>query len=177
MARRDLIEALGRVTPARFSGIAYRQIALGYQTLSGEGARAMGGRWNPPGSFPVLYTSPSVDVVVAEVVRKAKRAGFAPEDLMPRRLVTYSVELQRVLDLSAEPNRQLTGFSLDVVTDDDLRICQAIGEAAHYMGLEAILAPSAATAGSALSIFLNKLLPDSMVDVVEEELLEQLPSL
>lgn len=50
-----------------------------------------------------------------------------------------------------------------------------IGEAAHYMGLEAILAPSAATSGSALSIFLNKLLPDSMVDVVQEELLEQMP--
>ena len=173
MARRELIEALGRVTPARYSGTVYRQIALGYQALSGEGARAMGSRWNPPGSFPVLYTSPSVDVVMAEIIRKAKRAGFAPEDLMPRRLVTYEVELRRVLDLSAESNRELTGFSFEVVTDGDVRICQAIGEAAHYIGLEAILAPSAATSGSALSIFLNKLLPESMVDVVQDELLEQ----
>lgn len=158
-----------------YSGTVYRQIALGYQALSGEGARANGGRWNPPASFPVLYTSPSVDVAMAEVVRKAKRAGFAPEDLMPRRLVTYEIDLQRVLDLSGERNRELTGFSFEVVTDDDVRICQAIGEAAHYIGLEAVLAPSAAASGSALSIFLNKLLPKSMVDVVHEEVVEQLP--
>lgn len=135
----------------------------------------MGGRWNPAGSFPVLYTSPSVGVVMAEIARKARRAGFAPEDLMPRRLVTYEVELQRVLDLTVESNRELTGFSFEVVTDDDVRICQAIGEAAHYIALEAILAPSAATSGYALSIFLNKLLPESMVDVVQDELLEQPP--
>jgi hypothetical protein len=43
------------------------------------------------------------------------------------------------------------------VTDDDVRICQAIGDAAHYIGFEGILAPSAASPGDALSIFVNKL--------------------
>jgi RES domain-containing protein len=175
VARRDLIRALGRVRPAPFTGTVYRQISLGYQALSGEGARSRGGRWNPPQSFPVLYTSPSVDVVLAEIARKARRAGFAPADLMPRRLITYEVGLQRVLDLSDAGNREASGFSLAVVTDDDIRICQAIGEAAHYLGLEGILAPSAAAPGHALSIFLNKLLPGSVVDVVTDEVIEALP--
>ena len=78
MARRQLIEALGRISPTPYAGRVFRHIAPGYQPLSGEGARAMGGRWNPPQSFPVLYTSPSLDVVVAEIRRKAQRAGFAP---------------------------------------------------------------------------------------------------
>lgn len=112
---------------------------------------------------------------MAEIARKARRAGFLPEDLMPRRLVSYEVDLQRVLDLADEENRDVTGFSLEVVTDDDLRICQAIGEAAHYIGLEAVLAPSAAAPGDALSIFLNKLQPGSVVNVTGDELLEKLP--
>lgn len=175
MARRQLIEALGRISPTPYAGTVFRHIAPGYQPLSGEGARAMGGRWNPPQSFPVLYTSPSLDVVLAEIRRKAQRAGFAPADLMPRRLVTYEVDLQRILDLADEGHREAIGFSLSVVTDDDVRICQAVGEAAHYVGFEGVLAPSAASPGDALSIFVNKLLPGSAINVVSDELVDKLP--
>lgn len=174
MAQRELIDALGRLEPVPYTAVVYRQLAVGYQALSGEGARAHGGRWNPPDSFPVLYTSPSPAVVRAEIVRAAKRKGFAPEDLLPRRLVSYRVDLQRVVDLTSEVNRHRVGFSLVVITDDDIRICQAIGEAAHYMGFEGIAAPSAAAEGDSLSIFLNRLLPGSSVTAEEEELIEKL---
>lgn len=174
MARRELIEALERAEPRAYGATVYRQLGFGYQALSGEGARALGGRWNPPASFPVLYTSPSPDVLMAEIVRKARKEGFPPEQLLPRRLITYEVELLRVLDLTDPRIQKATGLHLPVFTDDDIRLCQAIGEAAHYMGFEGVLAPSAATSGDMLAIYLDQLLPGSIVRDIAEDLIERL---
>jgi hypothetical protein len=72
-----------------FTGQGWRQIAPQYDPLSGEGARLHGGRFNPPGSFPVLYICQSRPCAVAELKRLGERQAIGAEGLLPRRLYRY----------------------------------------------------------------------------------------
>lgn len=153
----------------RLATRAFRNVALGYEALSGEGARVQGGRWNPPESFPVIYSALSLDVSVGELQRTASRQGRTVDELMPRRIVEIEVELQRVLDLAQADNLAVLGVTPDLILGDDLRLTQAIGEAAHYVGFEAILAPSAARSGLALAIYPLRRLRGSSVAVVTDQ--------
>lgn len=137
--------------------------------MSGEGARITGGRWNPPDSFPVLYTARSVESVVAEFRRMASRQGLTVSDYRRRRVVTYEVSLSRVLDLTQADDLAALGFTLAIITADDILPTQAIGEAAHYVGFEAVLAPSATGVGQTLAVFPTKTGPDSHIEVVRDE--------
>lgn len=51
----------------------------------------------------------------------------------------------------------------DELTADDIATCQALGDAAHYLGIEAILASSAAGPGSALAVYTDRLQPASVL--------------
>jgi RES domain-containing protein len=88
-----LVALIEQLTPVAYAGHAYRHLAPGYSAYSGEGARAAGGRWNPPNSFPVLYLALDEDTVTAEVIRHAARTGRRPEDLLPRLLYRYQLDL------------------------------------------------------------------------------------
>jgi len=104
--------------------------------------------------------------VDAELARAVRRAGLAGAKLGPRRLATIHVRLARVLDLTTEPNRAALGVTGADLTADDSSLPQRIGEAAHRLGYEAVLAPSAAGSGQVLAIFLEELAPGSNADVV-----------
>ncbi|MGH2928380.1 MAG: RES domain-containing protein [Solirubrobacteraceae bacterium] len=67
-----------------FTGQDWRQIAPRYDPLSGEGARLHGGRFNPPGSFPVLYICQSRPCAAAELKRLGERQAIGVEGLLPR---------------------------------------------------------------------------------------------
>jgi len=47
------------------------------------------------------------------------------------------------------------------LTVDALAASQPLGDAAHYLGIKAVLAPSAAGPGSALAIYTDRLQPAS----------------
>jgi RES domain len=51
--------------------------------LSGEHSLRNGGRWNPPGSFGVVYLNASREVARAQVRHKLEPRGVRPEDLDP----------------------------------------------------------------------------------------------
>lgn len=87
--------------------------------------------------------------------------------LGPRRLATIRVRLSRVLDLTRDDMRAALGVTEADITGDDLAVPQAIGETAHRLGYEAILAPSAAGSGQVLAIFLDNRAADSLVEVTE----------
>lgn len=173
MSRRSLIERLSALEPERFSGRVYRSTSPGYDVLSGEGARAKGGRWNPPDSFPVLYTATDPSAAALEVYRTASRFGVRVVDLLPRHLTTIRVRLERVANLSSPANLTYIGLSASALLDDDLRLCQALGDAVHYLGFEAVLAPSAtASAANTLAIFVNSIGATSELDILTTELLD-----
>jgi RES domain-containing protein len=102
-----------------------------------------------------------------ELVRAARRAGMTAEMMAPRRLATIRVRLSRVLDLTDERVRaSLSVDEADLIADDPA-IPRAIGEAAHHLGYEAVLAPSAAGHGQVLAIFLDNLAADSVLELAD----------
>ena len=85
--------------------------------------------------------------------------------LRPRRLATIRVRLTRVLDLTNEKVRAALGVSAADLVSEEATIPRAIGEMAHHLGYEAILAPSAAGRGTVLAFFLDNRTPDSVIEI------------
>lgn len=159
----DLVERLDRLPRRTLEAVAYRHVSEGRQPLSGEGARIQGGRWNPPESFPTLYVGMTEDVVAAEFRRLAAGSGRLTADFLPRQLYEVVVKLQLVLDLTDGGHVAALGIAAADLVSDDLTTCQALGDAAHYLGTEAVLAPSAAGTGVALAVYTDRLRPKSVL--------------
>lgn len=105
----------------------------------------------------------------------AARIGRSPEDFVPRRLYRYRLDLQAVVDLTGERAQlpePLAG--LDFAAPDP-KATQEVGEAAALLGREAIRAPSATGKGAVLAIFIDRLLPDSVVEPLDFETWESPP--
>jgi RES domain-containing protein len=150
----------GRVAAAPlspFAGQGWRHIAPRYDPLSGEGARIHGGRFNPPGSFPVLYLCQSRPCAVAELQRFGERQAIGVEGLLPRILYRYEISLDRVLDLTDDQVRIQVGLGLDVFTGPDWTTCQELGSALHALGAQGINSPSATGVGEILAVFVQQI--------------------
>lgn len=93
MPSAHLVDALDRLEPASCAGQFYRHVAASRHTLSGAGARSLGGRWNPPESFATLYLADSKATVEAEFRRMVSRQGLHPGAFLPRRIHRIEVEL------------------------------------------------------------------------------------
>ena len=113
--------------------------------------------------------------MLAELKRTAVRFGIPPEELLPRAIYCYDIALHLCLDLREESSLVAVGLGLDAIRSDDLRPCQEVAMAAHYLGLEGLLAPSAASPGLTLAIFTDRLRPDSCVEPGDAEILNALP--
>lgn len=177
MASPRLVDALDRIDPLPYRGEAYRHLAPRWHPLSGAGARIQGGRWNPPESFATLYLALERGVAAAEFRRMAARVGRPPEDFVPRRLYRYRLDLRAVVDLTgqrAQLPEPLAGIDFAAA---DPRATQEVGEAAALLGREAIWAPSAAGTGAVFAIFIDRLLPDSIVEPLDFETWESSPSM
>lgn len=175
MPSSHLVDAVDRLEPVPYSGDLFRHVAAGRHPLSGAGARSLGGRWNPRESFATLYLADEKSTVEAEFQRMADRQGLDPNQFLPRRIYRIAVELQAVVDLTDREALPPGLVDLDLVADD-LGDTQAVGEAAQYLGREAILAPSAAGVGHVLAVFIDRLLPDSRVVDVDYEVWTEVPS-
>lgn len=152
-----LIERLAGVQGVPFRGLAYRQQSPGYDPRSGAGARQAGGRFNPPQSFPVLYLGTSIRTLNAELIRAAERIGLTVEDVLPREVFRYEVDLDRVLDLRDPDVLAQLDVTLGEVLAEDRTTSIAIGEEALAAGWQAIWCPSATGDGDVLAILLPNL--------------------
>jgi hypothetical protein len=106
----------------------------------------------------------------------AARAGRAPDDFLPRRLYRYDVRLAGLLDLRTPDARAAVDLSEDELLGDNAWTCQALGEAAQYLGREGVIAHSATGSGTVLAVFFDRLEPDSLVHVIDFQTWEALPS-
>lgn len=176
MAFRHLAAAIDGLPTREFSGKAFRHQAVEWQySQPGAGARTIGGRWNPPDSFATLYLALSVPTASAELRRLAERAGRELVDFMPRHLLEFDIKLEALLDLTDPGVVEAVGLTQQDLTADDATNCQEVGEAAHHLGREGILAPSATGVGTAVALFVERLLPDSELRLVETTLWETAP--
>jgi RES domain-containing protein len=165
---RDLVRALDRLTPRQWTGTVLRHHAPRYRALDGQGARINGGRWNPSDSFAVVYTALEPGTIDAEFGRLTRRTGLPAQAFLPRRIASIDVRLERVLDLTDTGTRRRLGVTLAQLTDDDWSRTQGIGQAAHFLGYEGVLAPGA-DGGTTLAVFPGSLSAGSKLTVVSEE--------
>jgi RES domain-containing protein len=171
-----LVGAIDELPQSHFRGRAFRHLSPKYDPLSGQGARIVGGRWNPPESFSVLYLALDRETTIAEFQRHIERQGVAPEDVLPRLYVEYEVALGDVLDLRDRTARQAVGLTENDPRSDDMSPCRAIGEAAHHAGREAILSASAVGPGLTLAVFIDALSAASYITPGANELWEEFPA-
>jgi RES domain-containing protein len=76
-----------------------------FSPLSGDGAKATGGRFNPIG-VPALYLGATLDTVVVEMTH-----GFAHR-LEPLTMVSYDVDAEDIVDLRTAAGRRAAGVKL-----------------------------------------------------------------
>jgi len=172
----QIVERIDSIDPVDFRGRAYRHVSLTRSPISGDGARVHGGRWNPPGSFPTLYLALDRPTMLAELKRTARRFGIPPEGLLPRAVYRCDIALHSCLDLREESSLKSASLSLNAIRSDNRRRCQEVAMAAHYLGLEGLLAPSATGAGFTIAIFTDRLGPDSSVDPGDAEIWNAIPN-
>jgi RES domain-containing protein len=165
---RDLVRRLDRLAPATWRGTVLRHHAPRYAALDGQGARINGGRWNPPESFAVVYTALDRSTIDAEFERLTRRTGMPAKAFLPRRLARIDAALTGVLDLTDPGVRRRLAVTRAQLTADDWSRTQAIGQAARFLGYEAILSPGA-DGGTTLAVFVDGLGAGSKLEVVSEE--------
>ena len=173
--------------PTPWTGVTFRSVELEHaapgQILSGEGSLKFGGRWNAPGSFPVIYSSTRPGTATEEAFQLAAEYELAPDDLKPR--ITCGIEwnLSRVIDLMRGDlpswlklaNWMKENFSK--INDGGFEtLCQAFGRALGNSGANALICPSARMPdGINLVVFRDRLrAADRMRLLGEEELKKHL---
>ena len=112
-----LARAIERCLPqlVPWSGDVYRSTSPKYASrddlATGAGAKANGGRWNPPGSFHTVYASLDPETAMAEALAHFRRFGFRLTSAMPRVFAALKVKLNRVLDLRLGTARSILKVS------------------------------------------------------------------
>jgi RES domain-containing protein len=158
-----VVQRVDSVDPVPLNARLFRLMSGRYSPLSGEGARTVGGRWNPPGSFPTLYLASTEATAVAEVERGFAVQGRSLRDAIGLVIYEYEVDIHSVLDLTSTESMTAVGLATESISSPDRSACQAVGDAAHFVGLEAIRAPSAAGNDETVALFLDKQQPGSVV--------------
>jgi len=86
-------------------------------------------------------------------------------DLLPRRICEIDAVLTSVLDLRTSNSLTTVGLNLEQVRGNDVAPCQTIGQAAHQLGFEGVIVPSATESGTNLAIFELNTRPESRLEV------------
>jgi hypothetical protein len=115
-------------------------------------AAERGGRWNPPGSFPVVYLCATRDVARANVLRRFAGHAYGLLDLLPDRrpaLVESDVPEHRAVDVVTDAGCRAAGLPVTYPFDGRRRRIgwqrtQPIGATAWQSGERSIACRSAA---------------------------------
>jgi RES domain-containing protein len=133
--------------------------------LEGSYSQAAGGRWNAPGSFPVVYLCDGVEVARAVLFQKLEPHPYGPEDLDPRTapvLVSTRVRTERYADAVTARGLESMGLPRSYPRDGRGRIvawtrCRPRGQEAWDAGHPGIAcrsaAPTAPAGGEELAWF------------------------
>jgi RES domain-containing protein len=143
-----------------WSGVVYRLTSERRrepaEAVSGVGSARSGGRWNPPGSFPAVYSALAPGTAVDEFYNAARHAGIEVRANLPRLLWRVDAQLSRVLDLTAPFVQQSVGVTTFQMVNEEWWLSQfrgeearsqSIGRAAFESSFEGLLVPSAAQRG------------------------------
>jgi RES domain-containing protein len=155
------------------------QFANAVDFLSGAGAAAFGGRWNPRG-IEAAYASLSIQTATNEAFQNILKHGFPASSIRPRVFAGAQVQLHAMLDLTDGNIQKRLGFTLDELLDEDwLGIqeegdeswTQAAGRGACIIGFEGLIVPSCQHRpdGVNIVIFPKNLRTDSRIYILGED--------
>jgi RES domain-containing protein len=164
----------------RWSGVVYRSASPRYANkddlLTGFGSKSAGARWNPPKSFPTIYSSLDPHTALDEVLAHFRYYKILTEAAMPRVMVSVRVRLGTVLDLTDGKTRSALRVSERRMLDEPWReeqkvgreaLTQALGRLGHELGWEGLLALSAGRRGGVnLIIFPENLSRRSSFEII-----------
>lgn len=169
--------AVSRATISAVDGIFQRHSSPRITTLTGSPA---GGRWGPPGAFPVLYLGRPTASVTIEAYRHLVDdvEGMTGDKVGPRTLWTCQIAVSNVLDLRQTSSRDAVSLSLEDLTSpvDEYERCQRVAQAAYQLQLHGIITPAAAGRGETLALFEHHLPGNELPVVVHRETWTRLPA-
>jgi RES domain-containing protein len=114
-----------------------------------------GGRFNPPGSFPVAYLAKITDGGRETLCRYIVDETNVDSKFV---ILILEVNLAKVLDLTEASVRKSVGISLaDLTKTENYTLSQSIGKAAHDAGFGGIVYPRAQGKGARnLAVFCDR---------------------
>lgn len=125
--------------------------------LDGLPGLEAGGRWNPPGSFPVVYLNESVPLARKFVAHKLRGHPYGPEDLEPTAgpvLAATDVPIELRVDVVTDDGCKQAGLpsTYPMTREGEVvphETCWPIGEEAWRIGESGIACRSATTGAAA----------------------------
>ena len=117
----------------------------------------------------------SREAAVAEFYQLVSRAGVDATSLLPRELVALELSLGKCLDIRSGEMRDRLDLGSNLIRAADASACQAVGAAAHHLGLEGIIAPSATGIGNVVAVFIGRLFPESSLTATKLETSTEAP--
>jgi hypothetical protein len=157
-----IIDILEAIPKQPFEGSAWRVVRAGRDPLRGSSPK---GRWDD-GSFDVLYTSLEADRAKAEIYFHLTRG----QPLFPSQMEFHLFELDlRLLQAIMLPDRDsLANLGIDMSNygglsyakkEEEYTTSQMTGEAAHFLGADALVVANARLPCMNAVLFLNRIAP------------------
>jgi RES domain-containing protein len=151
----ELLDRLQALTPQPFARNAWRMARSGRDPLVATNPK---GRWDD-GSFEVLYAALEADAARAEVNYHLTRGQPVFPSALQIHLYEFAADLKRVLWF--ENLDALLPYSVDAENygksdyaklQAEYSVTQQMGEAAHFLGVQALVVPSARWPGHYLVV-------------------------
>lgn len=164
----NLLDCLESLDQLDWEGDVYR-FTLVHRAAHRENVQ--GARWNPP-DVPAIYTALDAETVRAELVYAL--TSWSPRPKLEKFVLhRIHVVLRRVVDLRSQRLLQRMGLEPEALASEDMKACQAIGHAAHWLSVGGLLVPSARNPeGCNLVVFPDKQPADFVFEVVETKPVE-----
>jgi len=165
-----LIDAIESIQGKPYRDKVWRVVREGKDVLTPSAA---GGRWDD-GTFEVLYTSLAADGAAAEMYFHLSRGQPVIPSRVRYHLYELRVRVQRGLhlpDVDAVARLGVDTSRYGALSYNDRQQeyprTQEVGETAHFMGFEAVIAPNARWQALNAVLFADRLPPEAL-DVVKD---------
>jgi RES domain-containing protein len=159
----ELLDHLEAVEPAPWEGRAFRLMFADYAP---DVENTRGARWNLA-DVAAVYTSLRREGAIAEAEHKLSIQPIRPR--VKQTIYTLDISLASVLDLTDVDLLAALGVGEDELGGDDLRPCQDIGGATHWLDHDGLFVPSARSSAVNLVIFAANRRPDTRFEVTAAE--------
>ena len=159
----ELLDELEDVGGKSLELVVWRHM---FNNIDPARANTRGARWNPPG-VAAIYTSLERETAISEADYAIASQPVRPS--ASRQLHQVRVTVAKAIDLTGRGLLARMGVDGNELTAVDQNACRTVGGAAHWLGYDALLVPSARAVGTNLVIYSDRLEVDSAFEIVESE--------